>query len=197
MHSFDTATLTHVLRAVHAIRAGEEVTISYLNDELGTCDARQKELCRRYLFKCKCKSCQLTGEARMVSDIARMTIAESAQTAHILQDEAAFRVWLAKGAMPGPSAHDANGLHPLETAEQLWRAMEQEGCYVPLLWELLLQRLVRGFATQENEQAVRHYARKAAELRMAHSGEDGGWLAVAENPRKTEGWAWRSERRKV
>ncbi|TFK87036.1 hypothetical protein K466DRAFT_599846 [Polyporus arcularius HHB13444] len=40
MHSFETATLTHVLRAVHAIRAGEEVTVSYLNDQLGMHDAR-------------------------------------------------------------------------------------------------------------------------------------------------------------
>ncbi len=72
-----------------------------------------------------------------------------------------------------------------------------EGCYEVMLWESVLLRLVRGYAALENEQAVRRYATKAAALRMAETGEDGGWLAVAENPRKTEAWAGRGEKRKV
>ncbi|TFK87035.1 hypothetical protein K466DRAFT_599845 [Polyporus arcularius HHB13444] len=108
-----------------------------------------------------------------------------------MKDEAAFRVWLANGAVLGPSARDANGEHPLVAAEATWSAMEQEGCYEVMLWESVLLRLVRGYAALENEQAVRHYATKAAALRMAETGEDGGWLAVAENPRKTEAWAGR------
>lgn len=41
----------------------------------------------------------------------------------------------------------------------------------------------------ENEENVRKYALTAALLRKTHTGSDGGWVAVARNPRKTEWWA--------
>ena len=114
MHDFDIGTLTHVIRAVQPIRAGEEITISYLNEPLQMHDARQEEMSRRYGFKCRCQVCRLTGHARVLSDIARFTLLGSAVPSHTREHDAAFRVWLAQGAPPHLPNHDPEtDLHPL------------------------------------------------------------------------------------
>ena len=71
----------------------------------------------------------------------------------------------------------------------LWNAMVKEECHEPFLWEPVLVQLVKGYAVLEDEERVRYYATKAAELRTAFTGSDGGWLAVAEHPRETDWWA--------
>ncbi len=55
--------------------------------------------------------------------------------------------------------------------------------------DLVLTRLVEGFALFEHEGWVRHYATRAAKLRTVCTGSDGGQRAVAENPRPVEWWA--------
>lgn len=171
------------------------MTISYLSDTLLSYEARQEELSCGYHFKCGCKVCRLSGEARMVSAISRRVIRERTYPGPMREDEAAFEVWLSNAVRRNASARDSSKGMSIQLPEMdalVWASMEQEGCYEPGLWELVLERLVKASAVLENEDAVRHYAKKAAELRTAQSGSDGGWCAVAENPRQTEWWAKRS-----
>ncbi|RPD58857.1 SET domain-containing protein [Lentinus tigrinus ALCF2SS1-7] len=201
VYSFDIATLTAFMRASRPIRAGEEITISYLNFPAQTAEGRQEELGRRYGFKCRCKTCRLTGAARLRSDMARLAILESALPSHIRADDAEFAMWLVRGAqlqLPAAAINPKTNAHPLGLAESVWAAMLQEGCYVfsTGLCESVLLRLVKACSVLQNEEAVRFYATQAALIRMAHTGSDGGWRAVAENPRRTDWWAKFTAKRK-
>ena len=189
-HTHDVATLTDTMRALEPIRAGEEITISYLIGALKTRDERQAELLRRYGFTCRCKVCRLTGFQHTVHDIARQAIEEGAHPANVRTDEAAFEKWLAQGApRPPPVANPhSDTTHPFYCTVRAWEMMAVTGCYEMSTYESLLERLVKSFAIMRDEEGVRNCANRAAELRTAFTGEDGGWRAIAENPRKVEWW---------
>ncbi|RDX47167.1 SET domain-containing protein [Lentinus brumalis] len=190
-HCFDPATLTQSLRAFRDIRAGEEITVSYIDFYLPS-EKRKEELKRRYFFDCRCAACRLTGQARQQSDTARAFVNACGGDAMIAKVEAAFEEWLAAGAQrtaPVVLSPGLTQLDPFGMAEVLWDTMVREGCYNRGLWEPLLTRLVKGYAVLENAERVRFYATKAAQLRTLYTEEDGGWRAVADNPRQTEWWA--------
>ncbi|TFK88170.1 SET domain-containing protein [Polyporus arcularius HHB13444] len=191
-HSFDAATLTQSLRAFRAIRAGEEITVSYVCQSM-TAKARQEELLRRYFFTCVCQSCRLTGSARDSSDMFRAMICVNAVPDLIVGVDAAFETWLADPARVRPANEIPPASAPLDPASftlMLWNEMEEEEFYDPALSEPVLTRLVKAYSVFEDEERVRHYATRAAELRMLHADwdEDGGWRAVAQNPRMTVWW---------
>ncbi len=79
----------------------------------------------------------------------------------------------------------------------MWSFMVQEEFYEPCSWEPILALLVKGHAVLENEERVQYFATKAAELRTAYTGSDGGWRAVAANPRQTDWWGKLGEKRKM
>ncbi len=203
-HCFDTATLTQSLRAFRDIPAGEEITVTYIDWSL-KCEERQDRLRCRYSFNCTCKSCQLTGLERMESDLLREFVGANSDPDMIVELDTAFARWLAEGA---PQQHLALGsltltsksavaLDPLNVTLLLWNGMATEGCYAPALWEPVLTRLVQAYAVFEDEERVRYYSTKAAELRTLYTESDGGWLAVAANPRLTEWWGKLGTKRKV
>ncbi|TFK81765.1 SET domain-containing protein, partial [Polyporus arcularius HHB13444] len=166
-HCFDPATLTQSLRAFRDIRAGEEITVSYIDFYLPS-EKRKEELKRRYFFDCKCAACRLTGQARQQSDTARAFVNACAGDAMIAKVEEAFEEWLATGARrtaPFMLSPGVTQLDPFGMAEVLWDTMVREGCYNRGLWEPLLTRLVKGYAVLENAERVRFYATKAAQLR--------------------------------
>ncbi len=165
--------------------------MSYIDFYLPS-EKRKEELKRRYFFDCRCAACRLTGQARQKSDTARAFVNACAGDAMIAKVEAAFEEWLATGAQrtaPVVLSPGVTQLDPFGMAEVLWDTMVREGCYNRGLWEPLLTRLVKGYAVLENAERVRFYATKAAQLRSLYTEEDGGWRAVADNPRQTEWWA--------
>ncbi|RPD58856.1 SET domain-containing protein [Lentinus tigrinus ALCF2SS1-7] len=190
-HAFDTATMTFSLRAFRAIRAGEEITISYLFDPLIPKHARQAELRELYGFTCACRICRLTGSELERSDLARKAIRLASEK--IAEDDVKFAKWVLDGAALVPIEQlpkmKKADMDAFSVAEAVWTLMKKDEVYEPNLWEPVLARLVKACAVLEHEQGVRLYATKAAELRMAYTGEDGGWREVAENPRQTEWWA--------
>ncbi|TFK87020.1 SET domain-containing protein [Polyporus arcularius HHB13444] len=192
--SFDAVTLTQSLRAYRAIRAGEEITVAYVSMSMPA-EARQEELLRRYFFTCACKSCRLTGTARDKSDSFRAFVQANSGADMIAEFDATFETWLAAGAHLSPPVvpPGCTIVNPLTITLTLWTIMMEEGCYDPALWEPVLRRLVKYYSVFKDEARVRHYATKAAGLRMVHadSDDDGGWRAVAENPRMTEWWGKR------
>ncbi|RDX42811.1 SET domain-containing protein [Lentinus brumalis] len=187
--SFDGATLTQSLRAYRAIRAGEEITVAYVGMSMPA-EARQEELLRRYFFTCVCKSCRLTGAARDKSDSFRAFVQANSGADMIAEFDATFETWLAEGAHLSPPVvpPGCTIVNPQTITLTLWTIMVEEGCFDPALWEPVLTRLVKYYSVFKDEARVRHYATKAAGLR---TDEDGGWRAVAENPRMTEWWGKR------
>ncbi|RDX47166.1 SET domain-containing protein [Lentinus brumalis] len=193
--AFDTPTLTYSLHALRPIRAGEEITITYLGNTLDQHHERQQELRELYGFTCTCKICRLTGPERRQSDMARFALQLHRQK--IAEHDARFAKWVLGGAELLPldtlEPHDFD-IFTLDTTS--WSIMESEEYCEPSLWEPVLARLVKGCSVLEDEKEVRFYATKAAELRTAYTGSDGGWRAVAENPRQTDWWAKLGDKRK-
>ncbi|KAI0711393.1 hypothetical protein C8Q76DRAFT_736426 [Earliella scabrosa] len=182
--------MTYTLRAFAPIAAGEEITITYIGRPLSYAD-RQAELTRKYHFECKCATCSLPDALRAVSDMRRAMIGLRAVEA--AQDEVLFQKWLAEGAPEQPlkriRIHQFNHLDGFRRMEMAWFCMRQEGWFDDALWEPVLARLVRGCSVWESEEDVRKYALDAALLRKTFTGSDGGWAAVAANPRQTDWWA--------
>ena len=193
--SWDLHTLTYALRALRPIRPGEEITISYLSSALLPYAARQEELQRRYAFRCACEACKIEGVMREKSDMARAFLAQRASPDANAQDDALLDQWIAEGARAAANPHHTKQrnvsaqLDGFRLAQATWDLMEREGCVPDALWEPVLARLVKAYSVLCDEERVRKYARRAAELRMAFTGKDGGWTAVAEHPRETEWWA--------
>ncbi|TFK85728.1 SET domain-containing protein [Polyporus arcularius HHB13444] len=205
-HTFDAATLSHSLRALHSIRAGEEITISYLGcAPLLPYEERQKLFKNsRQSFKCTCKFCRLKETAREDSETRRRFILFGLRRTEFMEQlYELFEEWLAEGApamqsVPRTCVHGGGlFLNILEVVESMWSFMVQEEFYEPCSWEPILALLVKGHAVLENEERVQYFATKAAELRTAYTGSDGGWRAVAANPRQTHWWGKLGEKRKM
>ncbi|KAI0752934.1 hypothetical protein C8Q80DRAFT_1303691 [Daedaleopsis nitida] len=201
--AWDRDTLTFVLRAYVPIRAGQQVTVSYVGVPEGH-RARQAELLRRYAFACACAVCSGDERARDASDFRRAVVSTRATDADVAEDEARFRAWVADGApvcqMAG-GAHgraragaavelykELDGLDGFRRAQLTLQCMEEEGWFHGKLWEPVLARLVKGYSVLEDEESVRKYAITAALLRKTYTGSDGGWAAVARSPKQTEWW---------
>ncbi|KAA8892875.1 hypothetical protein FN846DRAFT_608802 [Sphaerosporella brunnea] len=58
------------VRAHEEIQEGEEIVLSYLNDDMSRA-ARQESLLRRYRFQCQCPACGLVGPAAVADDQLR------------------------------------------------------------------------------------------------------------------------------
>lgn len=200
--------MTVVLRARSPIRAGEQVTISYICHRLMR-EQRREELKRRYKFDCRCKACDQSPLDVSKSDFRRITLVLHLTTNRPAVDEAAFEKWLADGApardtpMPVIGPHIRNHQHMLQEIDRLdgftrmkfmYGLMETEDLFPSEYFELVLARLVKGYSVLENEQEVRKYALMAARLKMAYTGSDGGWSAVVQHPRETDWWAKRLKR---
>lgn len=62
---FDAATLTHRIHAIRHIYPGEEITITYINNEVAR-DTRIRRLSNGWGFKCSCSSC--SAHPRLVAE---------------------------------------------------------------------------------------------------------------------------------
>ena len=192
LHGFDIGKMSHSLSALRPIRKGEEITLCYIAGVWMPYKKRQEILKNHYRFRCRCKVCLLTGAAREESDMRRALVRKHARPEFVAQLDAAFETWLEKGAPTQSSSGVSTSTSipdSIQVARMLWNAMVKEECHEPFLWEPVLVQLVKGYAILEDEERVRYYATKAAELRTAFTGSDGGWLAVAEHPWETDWWA--------
>ncbi|KAI0752933.1 hypothetical protein C8Q80DRAFT_1267396 [Daedaleopsis nitida] len=199
-YSWDLETLTITVRALFPIRAGEQVTISYIN-ATEVYDRRQEELRSKYNFTCKCTACRQEPTARYQADMQRVVVGMFCSEGQLARDAAAFDKWLADGA---PAIYSELELHAhmslqdvrrkLERLDGVSRARAAFACMMAVqvivddIWEPVLARLVKAYSVVEDEAHVREYALMAAFLKKAHTGADGGWAEVARNPRKTDWW---------
>ena len=195
---FDLETCTYTLRAVDPIRTGQQVTIGYVARYYKHA-TRQEELLRRYKFQCKCTVCVRPPFERERSDLRRALLYSRSRDVIIKRDDAAFEEWLARGAPNRPlmklvspsqvmKSLQGDEVDGFNKAKIAWSVMEEERWFPEQVWEAVVVRLVRGFAVLEDEAAVRKYALAAVVLKKTFAGTDGGWAAVARNPRQTDWW---------
>ena len=197
-HDFDVATLTVVLRAHAPIRAGEQVTISYVDTARPRVE-RREELSRRYKFVCMCKACNRNEMDVIFSDLNRLLL--NLRAIDAADDEEAFEKWLADGApvqqgamlIRGPEdmLNAVDSMNGFSRAMYTYTVMEEEGLFHGRIWEPVLARLVIGYSVLQEENQVRKYALTAALLKKALTGSDGGWAAVVRNPRGSDWWGKR------
>lgn len=155
--NWDLETLTFILRAYVPIRAGEQVTVSYV-DPGSASKARQEELSRRYKFVCKCKVCDQDVLGVMVSDLRRWFLHLRAYEEEIARDDEDLDRWVADGAPVRPSTFALNWdmtqetIHRLDSfarAKATLAVMEMEGWYRGDLWEPVLARLVKAYSIRK------------------------------------------------
>lgn len=89
--NFNTFLDAFTVHAVHDVPPGEEITVSYLEDQLGLREWRQQVLLERYGFVCNCATCDETSydadarESRRAS--LRRNLSLLAETAAANSDE--------------------------------------------------------------------------------------------------------------
>ncbi|KAH9841091.1 uncharacterized protein C8Q71DRAFT_438937 [Rhodofomes roseus] len=180
---WDLPSFSIELRARRRILAGEEITISYL-PELTLPRATRITLLREsYAFTCACPACSLTGDAHARSDARRAALARHRS---LVYDDAQFAEWLAE---PGEE-----GAHKVVAAcEAVMAMIDEEGCIEDVVWPVCLHWLCKANSVLGREEEARARARRAAGLARAFTGEDGGWVKVADDPRMTEWWCCRTK----
>ncbi|KAI0739422.1 hypothetical protein C8Q80DRAFT_1111142 [Daedaleopsis nitida] len=195
---WDLETLTFTVAAITPIRAGEQVTIAYIDIACPRFQ-RQELLTSRYKFTCKCPACDPDDMSQLMNDMQREIINLFAENEQPARDAEAFERWLADGARdsyydPHDTLKPATFARDVERLDGFTRARFAFGCMFTLrfvqanIWEPTLARIVKGYSVRENEERVREYALLAAGLKKAHTGSDGGWMAVAMKPRSTDWW---------
>ena len=116
------------------------------------------------------------------SDDARLMV-ESVTMANKCGDDSALRNWLT-------DATKADDLILVECTYFI-RTLDRERYYNHCVWVVWYQRLVKAYCTLEDEENARKWASKAAKLHKAYALTDGGWDAVAKDPRSTDWWGLR------
>ena len=167
------------LRAALPIKKGEEITISYGTGHLPQAH-RQKMLLQIYKFRCSCLPCLSPNPNE--SDDARLMV-ESVTMANKCGDDSALRNWLT-------DATKADDLILVECTYFI-RTLDRERYYNHCVWVVWYQRLVKAYCALEDEENARKWASKAAKLHKAYALTDGGWDAVAKDPRSTDWWGLR------
>lgn len=195
---WDLATFTFALRATRPIKRDEQIFCSYLQSDFSSTGTRRQELQRKYKFICKCPACESIPAnpefPLSESEARRMFLLSSILNpgAH----DAVFTKWLeddAPAAAP-TTAEPRVTARTIETnalarALQFWAVMEQEGYVEEGVWERTLILMCKAYGVLEDREQVAKWALIAAALRIAFTGEDGGWRAIAENPERIEWWS--------
>ncbi|KAK7680318.1 hypothetical protein QCA50_016558 [Cerrena zonata] len=179
---FHVESFTVHLRAILPIKKGEEIFVSYGYKER-TRARRQKYLLERYKFRCTCFACASNTIDR---DQARM-MAVIATHPKKCEDDSTLRSWVT----------DRTKADDLIIAEArvMINIMEDEKFCYSSLWPVWYQRIVKAYCALEDEENARKWAQKAAKLARAWALHDGGWDAVAKNPRMTDWWGLRANTR--
>ncbi|KAH9917518.1 uncharacterized protein B0H18DRAFT_35759 [Fomitopsis serialis] len=170
---WDLPSFSVELRARRPVRAGEELTISYLPDLTLPRAARVDLLRASYAFTCACTACALSGAARTRSDARRALLARQRSLGY---DDARFAGWLREGA----------GERVVAACESVMALIDEEGCVEDGVWAVGLHWLCRAYCALGRDEEARACARRATGLARAFTGGDGGWARVAEDPRMTE-----------
>ena len=176
---WDLPSFTYSIHAVRPILAGEQIFISYL-DPFEPCRIRQKDLLRKYSFKCTCPSCSLSPAESAKSDRIRYILRQKRDPT----DERDLLAWATNPLLP-----DDHIIKPSLSAVEM---MNQEGIYVDV-WDYHYQRLCKAYCALANEPEAMRWAKKAAALTVACTGNDGGWANVVASVRNTNWWGLRAK----
>ncbi|OCH91995.1 SET domain-containing protein [Obba rivulosa] len=181
---WDLASFSGQVHALAPVRCGEQIYLSYV-DMCNPRKVRQQLLLDKYKFHCTCASCMLRGAGSQYSDLRRAFIAaQAAEDISERKTDDDVLAWTSNPALPERMLVDAAEIWLAWMLEE--RVMEERLCRV------VLSRLCKAYAALEDEEGVKRCARHAAALEKAWIGHDGGWLAVAANPRNTLWWGLRT-----
>ncbi|THH14045.1 hypothetical protein EW146_g6242 [Bondarzewia mesenterica] len=170
------------MRALKPIRAGEQITMSYIGGPLVSRAERQEELQGKYAFTCACPACSSSLDEIQRSDGRRSILGTLKSD---VDHDPAIRKWVAD-----VSLQDDMFLAPYL---RLMGYFEAETYADADAWPGVLQRLVKVYCALGNAEEARKVARKAACLTMVFTGDDGGWTKVADAPEKTTWWGLRAK----
>jgi hypothetical protein len=140
---------------------------------------RQENLLQKYSFKCACPSCSLSPTESAKSDIIRYMLNQTRDPT----DERDLHAWAANPSLP-----DDHIIKPSLLAVGM---MDQEGVYCDV-WDYYYGRLCKAYCALSNEPEAMRWAKKAAALAVACTGNDGGWGKVISSLRDTNWWGLRA-----
>jgi hypothetical protein len=103
--------------------------------------------------------------------------------ANSLRDDRPLREWASNPSLPDD--------HIIKGSLKILGMMEDEGLYEEEIWKVHYTRLCKVFCALGDREAARYWAKKAAVMTTAVTGNDGGWDKVADDPEKTEWWGIR------
>lgn len=179
---FHVESFTTHLRAILPIKKGEQVFASYGGINLPR-DQRQRHFLERYGFQCVCPTCTIhpreSDEARKVVQIATRV--------NKCEDNSALQSWVSDSTKPDDLI--------LVECMTIIKILDDEKYYTDNVWAVWYQRLVKAYCALEDEENARKWAKKAAGLQRAFTLNDGGWEAVAKDPKKTDWWGLRAKTR--
>ncbi|OCH89503.1 hypothetical protein OBBRIDRAFT_732523 [Obba rivulosa] len=187
VYSWHLTSFTGQLRALQPIKKGKQIFITYLGIDQPRAN-RQRAMLDKFKFKCKCGACSLSGQYARFSDLRRTLILAQAY-ADLTRTDADVLAWATNPTLPDRMLVDA---------AELWlNWMIGERSMNDVLLPVIFSRLCKAYAALEDEEAVRKYAKQAAALETAFTGDDGGWHAVAAAPRNNIWWGLRRKARQI
>ena len=216
VYIFNTPSFAVYLYALFPIKKGEQITISYGTGPGETHDSRQKHLLECYGFRCACPSCssplvyqnqeptpnptpnRKTKSKKKPKTIpqaqSRMTESDAARYAVLRahsrldsKDDSDLLTWISDPTQPDDVI--------VVACNTVIKIFDDEHYYEDPLWPIWYQRLVKAYCALEDEPNARKWAKKAAKLyqMFVGVGEDGGWEAVAKDPKRTDWWGLRKK----
>jgi hypothetical protein len=184
-HLWNLNTFNYESRAIHPIRANDEITISYIS-VVQSRRERQHELLTKYAFKCACPTCILPAKESARSDIRRALLASQLTNDF---DDSELEAWVLDPTAPDDQV--------IAHSEKLLGIMEEEGCSDCGIWQVHMPRLIKAYCALSNRNSAQKWAERAAVLAgvfMAADDEDHreALLWVAAHPEQSPWWGRRT-----
>ncbi|KAJ6616493.1 hypothetical protein B0H10DRAFT_1799583, partial [Mycena sp. CBHHK59/15] len=182
---WDSASFMWTVLATRPIAKGEEITASYIPEELPY-SARQEKL-QFWGFTCACRVCSLPRAARARSDNNRLGVS-SPEFEEIFdpEDERPLLEWVADRSLPDDH---------IKQCRIAWDVLEEEGVSVPVARAAIAQRMCKAHCALKDESGAREWATLAQQLAKALLFppvlQAARWNQVIEHPQRTDWWGRR------
>ena len=103
-------------------------------------------------------------------------------------DESSLQIWVADQTKPDN--------YIIDDCLKMIELLDKAKLYHVKLWPVWYQRIVKAYCAIGDKKNAKKFAEKAAKLSRMYVQDDGGWDAVARDPKDTDWWGARTKARK-